>query len=72
MAKSLTMWPLLDGYRGKPKADIAALVKAIVAFSNMVATLGDCLLEAEINPLFVLAQGQGVKAADGIAVLTRA
>lgn len=71
MVTSLTTWPLLDGYRGKPKADVAALVRAIVAFSNMVATLGDCLLEAEINPLFVLAQGQGVKAADGIAVLTR-
>jgi hypothetical protein len=36
----------------------------------MVATFGDRLLEAEINPLFVLEAGQGVKAADGIAVLT--
>jgi len=68
MARSLKTWPLLDGYRGKPKADVAALVQAIVAFSNMVATLSDCLLEAEINPLFVLTEGQGVKAADGIAI----
>jgi acyl-CoA synthetase (NDP forming) len=69
MAMSLKTWPLLDGYRGRPKADVDALVSAIVDFSTMVAALGDRLLEAEINPLFVLEQGQGVKAADGIVVL---
>ncbi len=72
MALSLKTWPLLDGYRGRPKADVEALVKAIVDFSTMVATLGDRLHEAEINPLFVLEQGQGVKAADGIVVLGEA
>ncbi len=69
MAMSLKTWPLLDGYRGRPKADVEALIKAIVAFSEMVATLGERLFEAEINPLFVLDQGQGVRAADGIVVL---
>jgi hypothetical protein len=44
-------------------------VKAIVQFSEMVAALDDRLIECEINPIFVFAQGQGVKAADGIAVL---
>lgn len=70
MAQSLTTWPLLDGFRGRPKADVAALVDCIVAFSQMVAQLGDRLVEAEINPVFVLPQGQGVCAADGVAVLT--
>jgi acyl-CoA synthetase (NDP forming) len=69
MVMSLKTWPLLDGYRGRPKADVDALVRAIVDFSTMVAALGDRLLEAEINPLFVLEQGQGIKAADGIVVL---
>jgi acyl-CoA synthetase (NDP forming) len=69
MVQSLKTWPLLDGYRGRPKADVDALVKAVVNFSTMVAALGNRLLEAEINPLFVLEQGQGVKAADGIVVL---
>jgi hypothetical protein len=36
----------------------------------MVAQLGERLVEAEINPLFVLERGRGVKAADGIAVLS--
>ncbi len=61
--------PLLDGYRGRPRADVEALVDAIVAFSRMAAQLGARLAEAEINPLFVLREGEGVRAADGIAVL---
>jgi acyl-CoA synthetase (NDP forming) len=68
MLKSLKTWPLLDGYRGRPKCDVTALVKAIVNFSELVAALEDRLIECEINPIFVFAEGQGVKAADGIAV----
>lgn len=69
MARALRSWPLLDGFRGRPKADVPALVQAIVAFSRMAAQLGERLVEAEINPLFVLPQGHGVRAADGVAVL---
>jgi succinyl-CoA synthetase beta subunit len=35
----------------------------------MAGALGDVLVEAEINPLFVRPAGQGVCAADGVAVL---
>jgi acyl-CoA synthetase (NDP forming) len=69
MAQELKTWPLLDGFRGRPKADVDALVDAIVAFSRMAAQLRERLVEAEINPLFVLAAGQGVRAADGVAVV---
>lgn len=69
MARDLVTWPLLDGFRGRPKCDVEALARAIVAFSRMVAQLGDRLIEAEINPVFVLPAGQGVKAADGLVVL---
>ena len=69
MAQDLKTWPLLDGFRGRPKADVEALVDAIVAFSGMAARLGERLVEAEINPVFVLPQGQGVRAADGVVVL---
>jgi succinyl-CoA synthetase beta subunit len=70
MAKELKTWPLLDGFRGRPKADVEALVEAVVAFSQMASQLGDHLIEAEINPIFVLSKGHGVKAADGVAVLS--
>jgi acyl-CoA synthetase (NDP forming) len=73
MAQALKSWPLLDGFRGRPKADVEALVSAIVAFSQMTAQLGERLVEAEINPVFVLpivdGVGQGVRAADGVVVL---
>ena len=69
MAQELKTWPLLDGFRGRPKLDVEALVDAIVAFSQMTAQLGDRLVEAEANPVFVLPQGQGVRAADGVVVL---
>lgn len=69
MARELKTWPLLDGFRGRPKADVEALVDAIVAFSRMAAQLGERLIEAEINPVFVLPRGAGVRAADGVVVL---
>jgi len=72
MLRDLKTWPLLDGFRGRPKADVAALADATVAFSAMTAAMGARLVEAEINPLFVLPAGQGVRAADGVAVVGEA
>lgn len=69
MIHDLKTWPLLDGFRGKPKADVAALADAIVAFSRMAYQMGARLEEAEINPIFVLREGEGIRAADGIAVI---
>jgi succinyl-CoA synthetase beta subunit len=69
LARDLKAWPLLTGFRGRPKADIDGLVTVMVAFSLMAAQLGERILEAEINPLFVLSEGQGVIAADGVVLL---
>lgn len=69
MLRELKSWPLLDGFRGAPRCDVAALVDAILAFAAMVGALGDRLVEAEINPVFVMPEGQGVRAVDGLAVL---
>ena len=69
MIDQLKTVALLKGFRGRPVADIEALTDAIVAFSNMVASIGSELQEAEINPLFVLPQGRGVVAADGVVVV---
>ncbi|PIB42397.1 6-carboxyhexanoate--CoA ligase [Pseudomonas sp. 2822-15] len=69
MLRELKTFALLDGYRGAPKADINALVDCILAFADMATTLGTKLQEAEINPLRVLAEGQGVRAVDGLTLL---
>jgi hypothetical protein len=60
---------LLEGFRGRPPADVDALVAAVERYGDMAIQMGDALLEAEINPLFVLPRGQGVVAADGLVVL---
>lgn len=69
LLKQLKSWPLLDGYRGKPKLDVGAAVQAIIGFSTMVASLGDRLLEAEMNPLLVMEAGQSAIAADAVVIL---
>jgi acetate---CoA ligase (ADP-forming) len=69
MIDELKLSPLLRGYRGAKLRDVDALADAIVAFAAMGEVMGTRLSEAEINPLFVLAQGEGVCAVDGLAVL---
>jgi acyl-CoA synthetase (NDP forming) len=60
---------LIRGYRGLPRGDEAALAHAVSRFSQL-AHLEPGVAEAEINPLFVKAEGQGVVAVDGLLVLS--
>jgi acyl-CoA synthetase (NDP forming) len=69
MLRSLKALRLLQGWRGAPAADVEALVDAMMGLAALGEALGERLFEAEINPLFVLPQGQGVRAADGLVVL---
>ncbi|MEI7445984.1 MAG: acetate--CoA ligase family protein, partial [Burkholderiales bacterium] len=54
------------GWRGQPPGDVDALVAAIVAISRLAALPGRPVLEAEVNPLMVRADG--VVAVDGLVV----
>jgi acetate---CoA ligase (ADP-forming) len=69
MIGELKSAPLLRGFRGRPAADVEALVEVIVAFSRMIEAIGGELQDAEINPMFVLPRGRGVVAADGLVVV---
>ena len=59
---------LLEGFRGSPAADSAALVETLIRVSQLGAQLEGSLAELDINPLMVLPAGQGVKAADAVAI----
>ena len=59
---------LLQGFRGSPAADIDALTDVLVKVSQMAVHLEGRLSELDINPLMVLPEGQGVVAADALAV----
>lgn len=49
---TLTCAPLLHGYRGKPAADIPAIIDAVLAVQSYVEAHRNTLSEVEINPLF--------------------
>lgn len=59
---------LLEGFRGRPAADVEALVQTLVSISHLAVQLEGRLAELDINPLMVLPAGQGVKAVDALAV----
>ena len=59
---------LLQGFRGRPAADLAAFADTLVRVSYLAMHLEGHLAELDINPLMVLPRGQGVKAADALIV----
>jgi acyl-CoA synthetase (NDP forming) len=56
----------LSGFRGQPPGDLDALAHALVALSQLASD--PTIVEAEINPLIVRAQGQGVMAVDALVL----
>ena len=55
---------LFNGFRGAPPADLDAAVDVILAVAGMVENDPSSIKELDINPLMLLAEGQGVVAAD--------
>ncbi|HEY4251155.1 MAG TPA: acetate--CoA ligase family protein [Roseomonas sp.] len=66
LIRALRGFPLLDGARGRPKADVPALARALSALSAFAAAAGDRLLSVDVNPVLVLPEGQGCFAADAV------
>jgi succinyl-CoA synthetase beta subunit len=64
MIQTLKGRSVLEGFRGKPFADIDALADTIVQLARMAVDLKGVLSALDLNPLMVLPQGQGVVAAD--------
>ncbi|MGP1357174.1 acetate--CoA ligase family protein, partial [Roseicyclus sp.] len=58
------MAALLAGYRGRPGADMGALVAAILAVQDCAIAHAGGLMELEINPL--IATGGGAVAVDAL------
>jgi len=64
--RSLRGFVLLDGYRGKPRGDLDAVVEAILAVARFAEEHSDRLIELDVNPLMVLPEGRGAVAADAL------
>jgi acyl-CoA synthetase (NDP forming) len=52
MVRSLATFPLLDGYRGAPRADVAALEEFVLRVSAL-ASGHDVIREMDCNPVLV-------------------
>ena len=61
--RGLRLWPLLDGYRGRPRADMASVARIAVALGARMLT-DETLEEIEINP--ILARAKGAIAVDAL------
>jgi succinyl-CoA synthetase beta subunit len=57
---------MIRGFRKLPRGDLSALANAVSAFSQLAAI--EEVLEAEINPLIVKGESEGVVAVDGLII----
>jgi acetyl coenzyme A synthetase (ADP forming)-like protein len=69
MLSEIRASPLLDGVRGRPAADKAALAEALQRISQLVVAFPE-IAELDINPFIVYEAGQGGTAIDMRLVLT--
>jgi acetyltransferase len=68
MLAELKAAPLLSGFRGAAKADVAALSQLISQLSVLAAQHAAVISEIEINPVLVHPEGQGVTIVDALVV----
>ena len=69
MIRSLRGFPLLDGARGRPPADVDALAQVVMVAATLATALGDRLAELDLNPVVVLDRGQGAVVVDHLMIL---
>ena len=68
MLDELKAAPLLKGFRGAPKADVAALSQLIAQVSLLAERLRGAVAEIELNPVLVHPERQGVTIVDALVV----
>jgi acyl-CoA synthetase (NDP forming) len=56
MVRALRTFPLLNGYRGRPKADVAALEELLLRLSSLVEAHAE-IAELDLNPVIVGSSG---------------
>jgi len=63
--------PLLEALRGRPPADIEALVDLLVALSRFAHANRDRIAEIDLNPIALYDEGQGLAVLDALIVTKR-
>ncbi len=70
MIHEIKGFPKLNGYRGEPKCDIAKLMDTLLRMSAMVCNHPE-IVECDVNPLIVHAEGKGCSVADSRVMLRK-
>ncbi len=70
MVEQIRSYKILTGVRGKPAADIHSIIEVILRISTMVCNHPE-IMELDINPLIVHAEGQGCHVADSRMILKK-
>jgi acyl-CoA synthetase (NDP forming) len=68
MIRGLRMFPLLDGARGQPKADVAAAARTLARLSEFACRHAGDVAEIDMNPILVKPEGEGVLVLDALMV----
>ena len=68
MIHEIKGFKILEGFRGKAPADIAALEKTLLNLSSLAMATKEQITELDINPLIVLPQNKGAMAVDALIV----
>jgi acyl-CoA synthetase (NDP forming) len=66
LLRSIRGFPLLQGYRGHPPADIDALRDVVLRVSRLGQEIPE-ILEVDLNPVIALPPGQGCRIVDARA-----
>ncbi|MGH7742515.1 MAG: acetate--CoA ligase family protein, partial [Candidatus Eiseniibacteriota bacterium] len=69
MIRSVRGFPLLEGYRGAPACDVAAIEATLLRLSQMLGEQ-DGIAEMDLNPIKVLAPGRGCVVVDARVAVT--
>jgi acyl-CoA synthetase (NDP forming) len=58
MVRAIKGYPLLQGYRGQPAVDLKAIEEVLLRISHLAESISK-ISELDLNPIFVLPEGQG-------------
>jgi acetate---CoA ligase (ADP-forming) len=68
MVRGLKGAPLLAGARGRPEADVPALVDLLMNVQQLALEAGSDIAELDINPVMIRPRGHGLVAVDALIV----
>jgi succinyl-CoA synthetase beta subunit len=68
MIEDIRAVKVLEGARGRQKADVEALARLLVSVSEFASDTKALVQELDMNPVLVLPEGQGLKVIDALIV----